>query len=142
MRQQVQEMLRIEKGGEEQIPGELAAYNPLIPQGDELIATLMFEIDDPQRRARVLAAWAASSDKPSSASAARSCAASPKKTRTARRGRQGLIGAVHALSLHAGRDRRVPRRRGRVVVGFGHPNYAHMAVMPAAVRAGAGADFA
>ena len=38
---QVQEMLRIEKGGEEQIPGELAAYNPLIPQGEELIATLV-----------------------------------------------------------------------------------------------------
>src|SRR3954462_15680318 len=38
---QVQEMLRIEKGGEEQIPGELAAYNPLIPQGEELIATLI-----------------------------------------------------------------------------------------------------
>src|SRR5450432_2660159 len=40
---QVQEMLRIEKGGEEQIAGELAAYNPLIPQGDELIATLRSE---------------------------------------------------------------------------------------------------
>ena len=38
---QVQEMLRIEKGGAEQIPGELEAYNPLIPQGSELIATLM-----------------------------------------------------------------------------------------------------
>src|ERR1700761_6310482 len=47
---QVQEMLRIEKGGEEQIAGELAAYNPLIPQGDELIATLMLEIEDGNRR--------------------------------------------------------------------------------------------
>src|SRR4051812_6060979 len=47
---QVQEMLRIEKGGEEQISGELAAYNPLIPQGDELIATMMLEIEDGNRR--------------------------------------------------------------------------------------------
>src|ERR1700749_1142796 len=47
---QVQEMLRIEKGGAEQIPGELDAYNPLIPQGDELIATLMLEIEDAARR--------------------------------------------------------------------------------------------
>ncbi len=51
---QVQEMLRIEKGGAEQIPGELEAYNPLIPQGSELIATLMLEIDDPNRRERLL----------------------------------------------------------------------------------------
>src|ERR1700749_1663490 len=47
---QVQEMLRIEKGGHEQIAGELEAYNPLIPQGDELIATLMLEIEDAERR--------------------------------------------------------------------------------------------
>src|SRR5271156_6870961 len=47
---QVQEMLRIEKGGEEQIAGELDAYNPLIPQGDELIATMMLEIEDATRR--------------------------------------------------------------------------------------------
>src|SRR3954465_5454053 len=51
---QVQEMLRIEKGGEEQIAGELDAYNPLIPQGDELIATLMLEIEDANRRNAVL----------------------------------------------------------------------------------------
>ena len=54
MWQQVQEMLYIEKGGEAQIDDELAAYNPLIPQGNELVATVMFEIDDPQRRAREL----------------------------------------------------------------------------------------
>src|SRR5256885_9224151 len=51
---QVQEMLRIEKGGADQIPGELAAYNPLIPQGDELIATMMLEIEDANRRNAVL----------------------------------------------------------------------------------------
>src|SRR5580693_4138758 len=51
---QVQEMLRIEKGGAEQIPGELETYNPLIPQGAELIATLMLEIEDPVRRSKVL----------------------------------------------------------------------------------------
>ena len=51
---QVQEMLRIEKGGAEQIAGELDAYNPLIPQGDELIATMMLEIEDANRRNAVL----------------------------------------------------------------------------------------
>lgn len=54
MLQQVQEMLFVEKGGEEQIADELSAYNPLIPQGSELVFTLMFEIDDPQRRLAIL----------------------------------------------------------------------------------------
>src|SRR6478672_11956889 len=55
MLHQVQEMLYIEKGGPAQIPDELAAYNPLIPQGSELVATVMFEIEDPVRREATLA---------------------------------------------------------------------------------------
>jgi len=52
---QVHEMLYIEKGGAKQIPGELATYNPLIPNGRELVATMMIEIPDPDRRAATLA---------------------------------------------------------------------------------------
>ena len=51
---QVQEMLYIEKGGDEQLEDELTAYNPLIPKGKELVATLMFEIDNPVSRATFL----------------------------------------------------------------------------------------
>ena len=51
---QVQEMLYIEKGGDEQLQDELVAYNPLIPNGKELTATLMFEIDNPISRAAFL----------------------------------------------------------------------------------------
>ena len=51
---QVQEMLYIEKGGDEQLQDELSAYNPLIPNGKELTATLMFEIDNPISRAMFL----------------------------------------------------------------------------------------
>ena len=51
---QVQEMLYIEKGGDEQLKDELTAYNPLIPNGKELTATLMFEIDNPISRAAFL----------------------------------------------------------------------------------------
>ena len=51
---QVQEMLYIEKGGDEQLKDELTAYNPLIPNGKELIATLMFEIDNPVSRSAFL----------------------------------------------------------------------------------------
>tara|TARA_A100001388_G_scaffold264185_1_gene235219 strand:+ start:180 stop:773 length:594 start_codon:yes stop_codon:yes gene_type:complete len=51
---QVQEMLYIEKGGDEQLKDELIAYNPLVPNGKELTATLMFEIDNPISRATFL----------------------------------------------------------------------------------------
>ena len=51
---QIQEMLYIEKGGDEQLKDELSAYNPLIPNGKELTATLMFEIDNPISRAAFL----------------------------------------------------------------------------------------
>jgi len=51
---QVQEMLYIEKGGDEQLKDELTAYNPLIPNGKELTATLMFEIDNPVTRSAFL----------------------------------------------------------------------------------------
>ena len=51
---QVQEMLHIEKGGDEQLKDELIAYNPLVPNGKELTATLMFEIDHPVSRGAFL----------------------------------------------------------------------------------------
>ena len=54
MRQQVQEMLYFEKGGDAQLEDELSGYNPLIPQGCELIATIMLEIDEPARPVAVL----------------------------------------------------------------------------------------
>jgi hypothetical protein len=51
MRYQIQEMLRIEKTFEESgIQDELDAYNPLIPDGTNLKATMMIEYDDPAER--------------------------------------------------------------------------------------------
>lgn len=47
---QIQEMLRIEKGGADQLVDELAAYDPMVPKGQELTCTLLFEIGDPVRR--------------------------------------------------------------------------------------------
>ena len=54
MLDQVQEKLYIEKGGDDQLKDELTAYNPLVPNGKELTATLMFEIDNPVSRATFL----------------------------------------------------------------------------------------
>ena len=144
MLHQVHEMLYIEKGGAAQIADELAAYNPLIPQGSELVATVMFEIDDPIRRARVLASLGGIEDKAFLRDRRRD---DPRRAGgrpgTHARGRQGLVGAVPALSLHA-RPQIAAFRGGAgdVIVGFDHPNYGHMAVMPTAVRQALAHDFA
>ena len=56
IRYQIQEMLRIEKIFEEEgIQDELDAYNPLVPDGSNLKATMMIEYDDPVVRKRELA---------------------------------------------------------------------------------------
>lgn len=56
IRYQIQEMLRIEKTFEEEgILDELDAYNPLVPDGRNLKATMLIEYPDPVVRARELA---------------------------------------------------------------------------------------
>src|SRR5258706_1564190 len=56
IRYQVQEMLRIERIFEDEgIREELAAYNPLVPDGRNLKATMMIEYPDPDERSKRLA---------------------------------------------------------------------------------------
>ena len=52
---QINEMVYIEDGGEEQIDEEILAYKSLVPNGKELIATVMIEIDNPLKRSEFLA---------------------------------------------------------------------------------------
>lgn len=47
---QIHEMLRIEKGGADQLVDELSAYDPMVPKGSELTATVLFEVEEPVRR--------------------------------------------------------------------------------------------
>ena len=51
---QIQEMLHIEGGGKEQLSDELAAYNPLVPNGNELVTTMLIEIENAERRTKQL----------------------------------------------------------------------------------------
>lgn len=57
VRYQIQEMLRIERTFEpEGIQDELDAYNPLVPDGGNLKATMLIEYPDPEQRAERLRA--------------------------------------------------------------------------------------
>ena len=143
MLHQVHEMLFIEKGGDAQLPDELAAYNPLIPQGSELVATVMFEIDDPLRRARVLGMLGGIEHKAF-------IRVGDEKVHGVAEGDQersredGKASSVQFMRFPftAAQIAAFKGAAGDIVVGFDHPNYGHMAVMPQAVRQALAGDFA
>ena len=142
MLHQVHEMLFIEKGGAAQLPDELAAYNPLIPQGSELVATVMFEIDDPIRRARVLGMLGGIEHKAFLRVGADTirAVAEDDQDRTREDGKASSVQFMRfpftAAQIDAFRS-----GTGDVIVGFDHANYGHMAVMPLAVRQALAQDF-
>jgi hypothetical protein len=143
MLHQVHEMLFIEKGGAEQLPDELAAYNPLIPQGAELVATVMFEIDDPLRRARVLANLGGVEHKAFVRVGSDIIRGVPEEDQERSR-EDGKASSVQFIRFPFTAQQIAAFRGGAgdVIVGFDHPNYGHMAVMPSAVRQALAQDFA
>ena len=139
---QVQEMLRIEKGGEEQVPGELAAYNPLIPQGDELIATMMLEIEDEKRRNAVLLTLGGIEETVFLEIGGDVIRAAPTEYDD-RTTADGKTSSVHWLRFKLTADQIAHFRNGpeRVVLGVSHPHYGHMAVLSTEARTALAKDF-
>ncbi len=139
---QVQEMLRIEKGGAEQIPGELAAYNPLIPQGDELIATLMLEIEDEKRRNAVLLTLGGIEETVFLEIGGDVIRATPTEYDD-RTTPDGKTSSVHWLRFKLTATQIAHFKNGteRVVLGVAHPHYGHMAVLTAEARTALAKDF-
>lgn len=133
---QVQEMLLIEKGGESQVPDELAAYNPLIPQGSELIATVLFEIDDPVRRARTLAQLGGVEDRFFIQLGSDRVVGVPEGD-VERTREDGKASSVHFLkfTLDAGQKEIFADPASQVMLGCDHPNYGHLAILSAETRA-------
>jgi hypothetical protein len=140
---QIHEMLRIEKGGEAQIEDELSAYNPLIPNGRELVATVMFEIEDPVRRERVLRELTDIENTCTLTIGADKIAAT-SESEVERTKEDGKTSSIHFLKFpltdaqaKAFKDPSLP-----AIIGFDHPNYLHMAMMSPAVRKALIADIA
>ncbi|MBI1199718.1 MAG: DUF3501 family protein [Phenylobacterium sp.] len=140
---QVQEMLLIEKGGAEQVPDELAAYNPLIPQGSELVATVMFEIDDPVRREALLARLGGVEDCFFLQVGAERVMAVPEgdveRTRD-----DGKTSSVHFVRFALKPEHIAVFRdpATQIVIGCSHDQYSHMAGLSPATRAELSRDFA
>ena len=140
---QIHEMLYIEKGGEEQIADELAAYNPLIPQGQELVATLMFEVDDEARRARLLAQLGGVEDTVTITIGSHVIKAKPEMD-VERTNDEGKASSVHFLHFRFSNEQIEAFKVSSdpVVLAINKEKYQHMAVMPDAVRQTLAADFA
>jgi len=142
MWQQIHEMLWIEKGGESQIEDELRAYNPLIPKGRELVATVMFEIDDPVRRKAFLSQLGGVEKTAFLRFNGETITGVPEADldRTSADGKASSVQFIHFPFA----DAQVSSFRSpgtEVVLGFTHPNYGHMAVLPEIVRQTLARDF-
>ena len=140
---QVQEMLRIKKGGEEQIAGELAAYNPLIPQGTDLIATMMIEIEDENLRRRTLASLGHIEDMVHISFTGHTVKGVPEAD-IDHTTEEGKTSSVHFLHFAFTPVQVTDFKAGsaQVAVGILHPSYGHMAVLSEESRAALAADLA
>jgi hypothetical protein len=146
MLHQIHEMLYIEKGGEEQIADELRAYNPLVPNGRELVATMMIEIEDEVQRRRELARLGYIEEKVSLTIEAGGerrkidARAEDDEERTTPDGKTSSVHFFHFQFDDAAVDL-FRRPDARVILAVDHPNYGHMAIMPADVKQALAADF-
>ena len=140
---QIHEMLYIERGGEEQIADELAAYNPLIPKGRELIATLMFEIDEPERRESVLAGLGGV-EETACLNLGGKVILAEAEADVDRTSADGKASSVQFLHFPFSDDDVALFREPlvKVVLAIEHEKYSHMTILSEATRAALQGDFA
>jgi hypothetical protein len=139
---QIQEMLYIEKGGPEQALEEIAAYNPLIPNGQELVATVMFQIDSEIARKAALAKLGGIEETAFLSFGEHRVVGAPEADmdRTTAEGKASSVQFIHFPFTPA--QIAAFRAPGTAVtVGFTHPNYGHMTLMPDDVRTALAQDF-
>jgi len=132
---QVHEMLFVEKGGDAQIQDELDAYNPLIPQGDELIATVMFEVPDAARRTAVLHQVGGIENHMVLLIGGETIRGEPDADRenTSEHGKASSVQFVR-FNLTPAQKAAFKSPATLVMLGFDHPRYGHLAALPTAIR--------
>ena len=123
---QVQEMLYIERGGKEQLSDEIKAYNPLVPKGKELVATLMFEIDNEKKRKDFLNSVGGIEEKIFIEINKEKIFAKPEDD-TERTSDDGKASSVHFIHFHFSKSQieSFIKNDNNVIIGFDHKNYSH-----------------
>ena len=139
---QVQEMLYIEKGGDEQLKDELIAYNPLIPNGKELTATLMFEIDNPVSRSAFLSKVGGIEEKVFIKIDGEFIKASPEKDvdRTSAEGKASSVQFIH-FKFSDEQIQKFKSEGADVEIGINHKEYSHTTKLSLANLSSLSADF-
>ena len=142
MKAQIQEMLYIEKGGDEQLKDELAAYNPLIPKGNELVATLMFEIDNPDLRLDFLNKVGGIEEKVYIKVGNEKIMAVPEKDldRTSDEGKASSVQFVH-FNFSKQQIKNFCDTKNEVIIGIDHKSYNHMSKISEESRNALAEDF-
>ncbi len=125
---QIQEMLRIEKGGEAQLRDELQAYNPLLPQPGVLSATLMLEIPSPQERRAILQTLGGIENTIALVIGSTFIKGQPLDSPEDRTTSDGKTSAVHFLHFHIKHDNQAllcSNEPPTVRLVFTHPHYTY-----------------
>jgi len=140
---QVQEMMHTERGGEEQLKDELAAFNPLVPKGRELVATVMLEYGDPDVRARELLKLGGIEEHIKIEIGDQVIKATWEDD-VERTTADGKTSAVHFLHFPFTDEQIEMFKAGdeRIVIVCDHPNYGHMAIISDEMRRTLVEDFA
>ena len=139
---QVQEMLYIEKGGDEQLKDELIAYNPLIPNGTELTATLMFEIDNPFSRTAFLGKVGGIEEKVFIKVNGETIKAMPEEDvdRTSAEGKASSVQFIH-FKLNNEQIQKFKSSSADVELGIDHKEYSHTTKLNTVNLSSLSADF-
>jgi hypothetical protein len=142
MLHQTHEMLFIEKGGEPQIEDELNAYAPMVPNGRELVMTLMFEVDDPDRRAALLNGLGGVESTLSITVGDDVIKGIPEDDidRTTAEGKASSIQFLH-FPFSNEQVSEFRDTNNKVVIGINHKKYGHMAILPQTMREALAVDF-
>ena len=139
---QVQEMLYIERGGVEQMRDELKAYNPLVPKGKELVATLMFEIDNEFKRKEFLSSVGGIENETFIQIGEHKIMSRPEQD-TDRTSEDGKASSVHFLHFDFTEDliKDFIKDESIVFLGFNHKNYKHFSELSFEVKSELKKDF-
>ena len=139
---QIQEMLYIEKGGTDQLQDELKAYNPLIPKGKELVATLMFEIDNPVSRNAFLNKMGGVEEKVYMKVGSEKIVSFPEQDveRTSAYGKASSVQFVH-FSFTDEQIKKFKNNNIEAIIGIDHKEYSHFTKIPEATRVTLSVDF-
>ena len=139
---QVQEMLSIEKGGDEQLKDELIAYNPLIPNGKELTATRMFEIDNPVSRSAFLSKVGGIEEKVFIKINGESIKAIPEEDvdRTSAEGKASSVQFIH-FKFTEEQIQKFKSDGVEVEIGIDHKEYSHTTKLSASNLSSLSTDF-